>query len=105
MPNAKFALFYQNDDFGKNFVNGLRDVLGDRYSSTAQAVAYELTDPTVDSQVVTLPRPPAIADNRSEGTAMTMRHAQFVSAKRLAVVTIDIFALTPILCASTGDAG
>jgi hypothetical protein len=87
MPNAKFALFYQNDDFGKNFV------------------AYELTDPTVDSQVVTLPRPPAIADNRSEGTAMTMRHAQFVSAKRLAVVTIDIFALTPILCASTGDAG
>jgi hypothetical protein len=57
MPNTKFALFYQNDDFGKNFVNGLRDVLGDRYSSTVQAVAYELTDPTVDSRVVTLPRP------------------------------------------------
>lgn len=30
-----------------------------------------------------------------------MRHAQFVSAKRLAVVTIDMFALTSILCAST----
>ena len=66
-----------------------------------QAVAYELTDPTVDSQVVTLHARPAIADNRGDDTAMTMRHAQFVSAKRLAVVTIDIFALTPILRAST----
>jgi hypothetical protein len=32
---------------------------------------------------------------------MAMRHARFVSAKRLADVTIDMFALTPILCAST----
>jgi len=54
MPNTKFALLYANDDFGKDFVNGLRDVLGDRYSSTVQAISYENTDPTVDSQIVAL---------------------------------------------------
>jgi branched-chain amino acid transport system substrate-binding protein len=54
MPNAKFALLYANDDFGKDFVNGLRDVLGTRYSSTVQAISYENTDPTVDSQIVAL---------------------------------------------------
>jgi branched-chain amino acid transport system substrate-binding protein len=53
-PNAKFALLYANDDFGKDFVNGLRDVLGARYSSSVQAISYETTDPTVDSQIVTL---------------------------------------------------
>lgn len=53
-PDAKFALLYQNDDLGKDFVNGLRDVLGARYDSLVKAVSYEVTDPTIDSQVVTL---------------------------------------------------
>jgi hypothetical protein len=44
-----------------------------------------------------LPAPPGIADNRGEDTAMAMQHAQFISAKRLAVATISIFALIPIL--------
>jgi branched-chain amino acid transport system substrate-binding protein len=53
-PDAKFALLYQNDDLGKDFVNGLRDVLGARYDSTVKALSYEVTDPTIDSQVVSL---------------------------------------------------
>ena len=53
-PDAKFALLYQNDDLGKDFVNGLRDVLGARYDTLAKAVSYEVTDPTIDSQIVTL---------------------------------------------------
>ncbi|MEH2623917.1 branched-chain amino acid transport system substrate-binding protein [Bradyrhizobium sp. AZCC 1719] len=53
-PDAKFALLYQNDDLGKDFVNGLRDVLGPRYDSMVKAVSYEVTDPTIDSQVVAL---------------------------------------------------
>src|SRR5260370_21302095 len=53
-PDAKFALLYQNDDLGKDFVNGLRDVLGDRYETLVKAVSYEVTDPTIDSQIVTL---------------------------------------------------
>jgi len=53
-PDAKFALLYQNDDPGKDFVNGLRDVLGTRYDSLVKAVSYEVTDPTIDSQIVAL---------------------------------------------------
>jgi branched-chain amino acid transport system substrate-binding protein len=53
-PDAKFALLYQNDDLGKDFVNGLRDVLGPRYDSTVKALSYEVTDPTIDSQIVSL---------------------------------------------------
>ncbi len=53
-PDAKFALLYQNDDLGKDFVNGLRDVLGAQYESRVKALSYEVTDPTVDSQIVTL---------------------------------------------------
>jgi len=53
-PDAKFAVLYQNDDLGKDFVNGVRDVLGARYDTLVKAVSYEVTDPTIDSQVVTL---------------------------------------------------
>ena len=53
-PDAKFALLYQNDDLGKDFVNGLRDVLGAHYDTLVKAVSYEVTDPTIDSQIVTL---------------------------------------------------
>jgi branched-chain amino acid transport system substrate-binding protein len=53
-PDAKFALLYQNDDLGKDFVAGLKDVLGARYDAQVKAVSYEVTEPTIDSQVVTL---------------------------------------------------
>ena len=53
-PNARFAVLYQNDDLGKDFVGGLRDVLGPRFETAAVVVSHEVTDPTVDSQIVTL---------------------------------------------------
>ena len=54
-PDGKLAVLYQNDDFGKDYLTGLRDVLGDRYDRMlAKAVSYEVTDPTIDSQAVTL---------------------------------------------------
>ena len=54
-PNAKIAILYQNDDLGKDYVKGLRDVLGTKAASMIVAeVSYELSDPTVDSQMVTL---------------------------------------------------
>ena len=53
-PDARLALLYQNDDFGKDYVAGVRDVLGARYDAVVKAVSYEVTDPTIDSQVVTL---------------------------------------------------
>jgi len=54
-PNAKIAVLYQNDDFGKDYLRGLKEALGDKARTMVVAEAsYELTDPTVDSQIVTL---------------------------------------------------
>ncbi len=53
-PNAKLALLYQNDDFGKDYVAGVRDILGARFDSIVRTVSHEVTDPTIDSQIVTL---------------------------------------------------
>jgi ABC-type branched-subunit amino acid transport system substrate-binding protein len=54
-PNAKIGILYQNDDFGKDYVVGLKKALGDKAASMIVAeAAYEPTDPTVDSQIVRL---------------------------------------------------
>ena len=54
-PNAKVGVLYQNDDYGKDLLKGLKDGLGDKASKLIVAEAtYEVTDPTVDSQLVSL---------------------------------------------------
>jgi ABC-type branched-subunit amino acid transport system substrate-binding protein len=55
MPNAKIGVLYQNDDYGKDYLKGFEDGLGDKAASMiVSKVSYEVTDPTVDSQMVTL---------------------------------------------------
>jgi len=53
-PDAKIAILYQNDDFGKDYVAGLKDVLGDKYAKTVTEASYETSDATIDSQIVSL---------------------------------------------------
>ncbi len=54
-PNAKIAVLYQNDDYGKDYLKGFKDGLGSQASKLIVAEAsYEVTDPTVDSQIVAL---------------------------------------------------
>ena len=55
-PNAKVAILYQNDDFGRDFLGPFKKVLEDAGgSATVVAEAtYDLTDPTVDSQLINL---------------------------------------------------
>jgi len=53
-PGAKIGLLYQNDDFGKDYLNGLRDVLGARFDAMVKTATNEATDPTIDSQIVSL---------------------------------------------------
>jgi branched-chain amino acid transport system substrate-binding protein len=54
-PNAKVAVLYQNDDYGKDYLQGFMDGLGDKAKTMIVAQAtYEVTDPTIDSQIVTL---------------------------------------------------
>ena len=55
VKDPKVAVLYQNDDFGKDFVRGFRDRLGNKASSImAREVSYEVTDATVDSQMIDL---------------------------------------------------
>jgi branched-chain amino acid transport system substrate-binding protein len=54
-PDAKIAVLYQNDDYGKDYLKGFHDGLGKQAERMiAREVSYEVTDPTVDSQIVTL---------------------------------------------------
>ena len=52
-PNAKVGVLYQNDDLGKDYLNGLKVGLGDKAAKMVVAeVSYELSDPTIDSQIL-----------------------------------------------------
>ena len=54
-PNAKIGILMQNDDYGKDYVKGFKDGLGDKAKSMIVAeLTYEVTDPTIDSQMVSL---------------------------------------------------
>ncbi len=54
-PGAKVAVFYQNDDFGKDYVAGLKDIFGAKASSIIVAEeSYETTEPSIDSHIVKL---------------------------------------------------
>ncbi len=55
LPDAKIAVLFQNDDFGKDYLIGLRDGLGDKADKIIVATkTYEFTDTTVESQIVAL---------------------------------------------------
>ena len=54
-PNGKVAILYQNDDYGKDYLKGFEDGLGDKAKTMiVSKISYEVTDPTVDSQIVSL---------------------------------------------------
>ena len=54
-PDGKIGILYQNDDYGKDYVQGLKDGLGAKAKTMVVAeLPYEVTDPTIDSQVVNL---------------------------------------------------
>ena len=52
-PDAKIGVLYQNDDYGKDFLSGLKAGLGDKNKPVAE-IAYEITEPTIDSEIVRL---------------------------------------------------
>ena len=55
LPDAKIGVLYQNDDFGEDYLIGLREGLGDKAAKMIVATrTYETTDPTVNSQIVAL---------------------------------------------------
>ena len=54
-PDAKIGILYQNDDLGRDYVSGLKDGLGDKFDKmVVKTLSYEVTDPTIDSQILQL---------------------------------------------------
>ncbi|MGB9117303.1 ABC transporter substrate-binding protein [Bradyrhizobium sp.] len=54
-PNAKVGILYQNDDLGRDYLNGIKAGLGDKAATMVVAEAsYEMSDPTIDSQIIKL---------------------------------------------------
>ncbi len=53
-PNAKIGILYQNDDYGKDVLQGFKNGLGAKTGMIVKEVTYEVSDPTVDSQMVQL---------------------------------------------------
>ena len=53
-PDAKIAVLYQNDDYGKDFLTGLKAALEKASPKIVAEASYELADPTIDSQIVKL---------------------------------------------------
>jgi branched-chain amino acid transport system substrate-binding protein len=53
-PGEKIAVLYQNDDFGKELLKGLKEGLGNKASLVVAEASYDVTEPTIDSQIVSL---------------------------------------------------
>ena len=53
-PDAKIAVLFQNDDYGKDLLKGLKDGLGDKGKMIVAEAPYEVSEPTIDSHIVTL---------------------------------------------------
>jgi len=58
-PNAKIAILYQNDEFGKNYQRFFKEGLRDKTSLIVSEVGYDITSPTIDSQISQLKSAPA----------------------------------------------
>jgi branched-chain amino acid transport system substrate-binding protein len=54
LPGEKYAILYQNDDLGKDYVNAFKSVLKDKFDRQVVTMPYEVTQPTVESQIVAL---------------------------------------------------
>jgi branched-chain amino acid transport system substrate-binding protein len=54
LPGAKYAILFQNDDLGRDYVNAFKVALGAEFDRRVVTASYEVTEPTVDSQVVAL---------------------------------------------------
>jgi ABC-type branched-subunit amino acid transport system substrate-binding protein len=54
LSSAKIGVIYQNDDFGKDYLRGFKEGLGSKADQILKELSYEVTDPTIDSQIVAL---------------------------------------------------
>jgi branched-chain amino acid transport system substrate-binding protein len=90
-PDAKIGILYENDDIGKDYIHGIERALGDKAKAMIVAKAsYEVTDPTIDSQMVTLKAAGAdtlISVAAPKFTAQVIRKARNLAWKPLHLIS------------------
>ena len=89
-PDAKIAVLYQNDDFGKDMLKGFLDALGEKGSMIVAKSSYEVSEPTIDSHVVTLKSSGAdvlVTFATPKFTVQTVKKVSEIGWKPLHVVT------------------
>jgi len=99
-PNAKFAIVYQNDDFGRDYIAGAKDVLGSRYDAQVRAASYEVTDPTLDSVMIQLLSSPAdvlISGVTGKFGAMSIRKAYDLGFKGMHFIATGVSSVQSVL--------
>ena len=91
-PAARVAVLYQNDDYGKSLLGAFRRTLGERGSGMVVAEAsYELTDPTVDQQIISLQSSGAdtlVDFSTTRAAAQAIRKAYDIGWRPLHIVTM-----------------
>jgi branched-chain amino acid transport system substrate-binding protein len=99
MPGAKVAVLYQNDDLGKDFLRGAKETLGNGATIVGQQ-SYEVTDPTIDSQIVSLQATGAnvlFAFATQKAAAQAIRHAAEIGWKPKIFIPSIVSSISQVL--------
>lgn len=88
-PDAKIGVLYQNDDYGKDYLRGLKAGLGDKAKQIVLEASYELADPTIDSQIVSLKASgidTLVEQSSSKAAAQSIRKVHELNWKPLHII-------------------
>jgi branched-chain amino acid transport system substrate-binding protein len=99
MPGAKIAALYQNDDLGKDFLRGAKETLTNG-ATIVNEQSYEVTDPTIDSQIVSLQSSGAtvlFAFATQKATAQAIRHAAEIGWKPKIFIPSIVSSISQVL--------
>jgi branched-chain amino acid transport system substrate-binding protein len=94
-PDAKIGVLYQNDDVGKSYIRGFRKALGAKQSNIIKEVSQEMSDPTVDSQILQLQ-----ASGANTLVVFTSNKAQAQAIKKVAAIGWKPFYIVPYVSSS-----
>jgi branched-chain amino acid transport system substrate-binding protein len=99
MPGAKIAVLFQNDDLGKDFLRGAKETLSNGATIVAQQ-SYEVSDPTIDSQIVSLQASGAdvlFAFTTQKAAAQAIRHAAEIGWKPKIFIPSIVSSISQVL--------
>ncbi len=100
-PNAKIAVLYQNDDLGKDYLSGLKQGLGPHEAKMLVGQqSYELSDPTIDSQLLALKATGAdvfFSATTPKFAAQALRRIPQMDWKPLHLLTVGVLSVSAVL--------